>query len=359
MLKESSIPSILRKSASKITSKITSKSNRPMDSYQPPFEITSKVLSQVASISEKIGRLGVTAHLDSKPNLRRINRIRSIHSSLRIEASSLSWEQVRDVIEGRVVLGDRREILEVQNAYAAYATLPRLDPFDLGQLKRLHGVMTKGLVAEPGAFRSGEEGVFRGDRCIFMAPPADLVPTLMKRLFEWMEEVRPRLHPLILGAVFHYEFVFIHPFTDGNGRMARLWHTAILSRWKEAFAYLPLKSQVERFQDDYYEAIGQCHAAGSSTRFIEFILGQIDFVLKELSSRIARGDEELPETVRKLLAAMEYEVPYTAIALMKRLRLKSRATFRKNYLHPAIALGLVRMAIPEKPQSRNQRYVKN
>lgn len=187
-----------------------------MGDYRPPFTITNAILSYVSSISEKIGRITAGSNLETKPHLRKNNRIRSIHSSLKIEANSLSLGQVRDVINGRIVLGEQKEIQEVKNAYAAYDRLSEIDPCSIKDLKRFHGIMTLYLVEESGVFRRGEEGVFSGDECIFMAPPARLVPRLMKELFEWMKEARGSVHPLILSSVFHYEFVFIHPFSDGK-----------------------------------------------------------------------------------------------------------------------------------------------
>ena len=256
-----------------------------MGEYKPPFTITNEILSYVSSISEKIGRITATNNLEAKPHLRKNNKIKSIHSSLKIEASSLTLGQVRDVINGRAVLGEQKEIQEVKNAYAAYERLSQIDPYNIRHLKQFHGIMTKYLVEESGDFRSGEEGVFNGDQYIFMAPPAQFVPQLMEKLFFWMNAARKDVHPLILSSVFHYEFVFIHPFSDGNGRMARLWHTAILSKWKPIFEYIPIESQVEKFQDEYYEAIAKCHVAGESTIFIEFMLSQIDAILMKFPCR--------------------------------------------------------------------------
>ena len=329
-----------------------------MGEYKPPFTITNEILSYVSSISEKIGRITATNNLEAKPHLRKNNKIKSIHSSLKIEASSLTLGQVRDVINGRAVLGEQKEIQEVKNAYAAYERLSQIDPYNIRHLKQFHGIMTKYLVEESGDFRSGEEGVFNGDQCIFMAPPAQFVPQLMEKLFFWMNAARKDVHPLILSSVFHYEFVFIHPFPDGNGRMARLWHTAILSKWKPIFEYIPIESQVEKFQDEYYEAIAKCHVAGESTIFIEFMLSQIDAILDEISVQISEENEHLSEEVKKLLEVMEYDIPYKSKALMEKLGLKSREGFRRNYLHPAIELNLIRMTIPDKPNSRNQRYIK-
>lgn len=219
-----------------------------MDRYDPPYTITDGMLERVASISEKLGRISTARGLENKPQLRRNNRIKSIHSSLRIEANSLSLGQVRDVIGGKMVIGAQREIQEVKNAYEAYERLPEIDPYSIDDLKTLHGIMTKCVVEESGFFRTGEEGVFNGDRCVFVAPPAKLVNELMENLFDWMNRARGSVHPLILSAVFHYEFVFIHPFADGNGRMARLWHTALLSKWKPYLNIFRLKAKRRSFR---------------------------------------------------------------------------------------------------------------
>lgn len=173
-----------------------------------------------------------------------------------------------------------------------------------------------------------------------------------------MKAAEDDVHPLILSSVFHYEFVFIHPFSDGNGRMARLWHTAILSEWKPVFEYIPVESQIEKFQEEYYEAISQCHVAGESTIFIEFMLSQIDKTLDDIFYRISEKTEGIPETVRRLLEVMEYDIPYTSTSLMERLGLKAKEGFRRNYLRPAIELDLIRMTIPDKPKSRNQRCIR-
>ena len=329
-----------------------------MEGYKPPFKITNKILSYVSSISEKIGRITATSSLEAKPHLKRNNRIKSIHSSLKIEANSLTLGQVRDVINGKIVFGEQKEIQEVKNAYDAYERLSEINPYNVQDLKRFHGIMTKYLLEESGEFRLGEEGVFNGEQCIFMAPPAQFVPQLMDELFNWMKEAKDDVHPLILSSIFHYEFVFIHPFSDGNGRMARLWHTAILSKWNPVFEYIPIESQIEKFQEKYYETISQCHVAGESTIFIEFMLEQIDKILNDISSQISDKNEYLPEAVRKLLGVMEYDVPYTSNGLMEKLELKSKEGFRRNYLHPAIKMNLIQMTIPDKPKSRNQRYVK-
>lgn len=329
-----------------------------MSQYIPPFSINNQMLSLVGSISEKIGRIDGIHALDARPRLRRSNQLRSIHSTLLIEANSLSLGQVRDVIDGKPVLGDAKDVQEVKNAYAAYEMLPSFDPFRMEDLKRLHGVMTQYLVEESGVFRRGEEGVFNGDRCIFMAPPASLVPQLMQDLFDWINREKGRIHPLILSAVFHYEFVFIHPFADGNGRMARLWHTAILYRWNPLFAYIPLESQIEQYQDGYYDAIAACHRNGNSDVFITFMLEKTDALLNELLKNLADGAEDVSPYTQRLLDAMAFDTAYSAAALMEKLGLRSRETFRAHYLNPALQKGLVVMTVPDKPNSRNQQYRK-
>lgn len=329
-----------------------------MGDYRPPFTITNEILSYVSSISEKIGRINATNNLEAKPHLQKNNRIKSIHSSLKIEANSLSLGQVRDVINGKTVLGEQKEIQEVKNAYAAYEKFQEINPYSIKDLKKFHGIMTKYVVEESGDYRRGEEGVFNGDQCIFMAPPARLVSQLMDELFDWMKTAQQNVHPLILSSVFHYEFVFIHPFSDGNGRMARLWHTVILSKWKPIFEYIPIESQIEKFQEEYYDAIAKCHVAGESTIFIEFILSQIDKILDDVSVQISEDNSRLSEYLKRMLDVMEYDVPYTSKALMDKLGLKSKEGFRRNYLRPAIDMNLIQMTIPDKPNSRNQRYVK-
>ncbi len=329
-----------------------------MDKYTPPFTITNTMLSLVAEIGEKTGRITSYRSFDTKPYLRRNNRIRSIHSSLAIEANSLTLDEVKNVIDGRIVIGPEKEIQEVKNAYQAYDMLGQFDPYSLQDLQKIHGIMTYLAIQDSGVFRSHNEGVFNGNRCIFMAPPPQLVPNQMRNLFAWMQEARKTVHPLILSSVFHYEFVFIHPFSDGNGRMARLWQTALLAEWNPVFQYLPLESRIQEFQDGYYDAIAKCHSAGSSNSFIEFILDKINLTLDRALQQMTAKENMLSEQIQELMNIMEYGVPYTANQLMKQLGLKSKANFRKLYLVPALDKELIIMGIPDKPTSRNQTYIR-
>ena len=328
-----------------------------MDYYEPPFDITNRMLSQISAISEKLGMIAAYRSLDTKPQLRRNNRIKSVHSSLRIESSSLSEGMVRSVLNNRAVIGPEKEIQEVKNAFAAYDYIGKVDPYSIDALKELHGVMTYLTVDESGVFRRGAEGVFEGDRCIFMAPPPDMVEPLMLQLFVWMKENAETIHPLILSCVFHYEFVFIHPFSDGNGRMARLWQNILLTEWNPIFQYIPLESQIETFQDGYYNAIARCNANGNSSDFIEFMLDRIyevlDAVLKQSGEYSGTS-----KYVSRLLSTMEYDTEYSANELLALLGLKSKETLRHNYIDPAIESGFIDMTLPDKPTSRNQRYRK-
>ena len=327
--------------------------------YTPPYNLTDVMLSTAAEISAKAERLTLAKNLGARPMLRRNNRIRSIHSSLAIEANLLSIDEVRSVIDGKLVIGPAKEIQEVKNAYQAYEMLGQFDPYSLEDLKRLHGVMTYLTVQRSGVFRTHNEGVFSGDRCIFMAPPPEFVPEQMASLFAWMRRSKGIVHPLILSSVFHYEFVFIHPFEDGNGRMARLWQTALLTDWNPIFQYLPLESRVHAFQSDYYDAINTCHGAGNSDAFIVFMLDAVSRTLDWAMEQTAGRDAILTPQLQALLNVMEADVPYTGAQLMEKLGLRSRVSFRKTYLLPAMSQGLIRMLYPDKPSSRNQAYLRS
>ena len=187
-----------------------------MNNYDS-YTITPIMLDRISSIMKKIGKLDNYKELNRMPILRRNNRIKSIHSSLAIETNSLSFKQVKDIIDGKVVVGPKKEIQEVQNAYNAYLKIKEVDPYSISDLKKTHGLMTYLTVSDAGNFRKGKEGVFdENGNCIFICPPAEQVNLLVKQLFGWMEAQKNEIHPLILSSIFHYEFVFIHPFSDGK-----------------------------------------------------------------------------------------------------------------------------------------------
>lgn len=330
-----------------------------MKDYIPPFEITNNMLDRISSIMKNIGKLDNYKDLNKMPILRRNNRIRSIHSSLRIEANSLSFNQVKDIIDGKTVIGPRNEIQEVKNAYEAYKMIRNVNPYSINDLKKIHGIMTYLLIDEAGEFRNGNEGVFdENGNCIHICPPPEQVEKLMKQLFDWIINNKDKVHPLILSSVFHYEFVFIHPFSDGNGRTARLWQNIILSNYEEIFEYLPIETQIEKYQEEYYKVINSCNKIGNSTLFIEFMLKMIDETLQELLNSTSVQANHISSYVKKLLDVMEFGVTMTTNELMEKLGMKSRISFRDNYLTPAIKNGLVKMTNPDKPTSKNQMYYK-
>ena len=331
-----------------------------MDNYVPPYTITNTMLEYVSSIMEKIGKLDNYTNFEKMPNLRRNNRIKSIHSSLAIEANSLSLDQVKAVISGKSVIGPEKEIQEVLNAYKAYEMINDLNPYSIKDLKRVHKVLTDKTIELSGTFRTGNEGVFDGaGNCIHVCPPPEQLDYLMKQLFDWMKKNKDEIHPLILSSIFHYEFVFIHPFCDGNGRTARLWQNVLLTNWKSFFEYLPIESQIKKYQEEYYTAISNCHKSVNSNEFIEFMLKMIDKVLKELLETSTIQLTEKSVNINKLLNVMEYGVPMTANEIMEKLEIKSKETLRSTYLDPAIEKGVVELTIPDKPTSKNQMYYKS
>ena len=331
-----------------------------MDKYIPPFEISNEMLKKVSDIMEKIGKLDSFTNLDKTPYLRKQTKINSVHSSVAIENNPLSLEQVKDVINGKLVIGEQKDIQEVKNAYKAYEMLKDINPYSIDDLKKVHGVMTFLVEEVSGEFRTSSEGVFDDNgNCIFVCPPGDRVNSLMNDLFEWLNENKDTIHPLILSSIFHYEFVFIHPFTNGNGRMIRLWQNSILYKWKDIFEYLPIESKIHKYQDEYYDSIAKCHKNANSNVFIEFMLKMIDETLDE-----AISTSHLPITnetinINKLLDVMESSKPMTATEIMEKLGIKSKETLRGQYLDPAIKQGLVSLTIPDKPTSKNQMYYKN
>ena len=223
--------------------------------YNPPYTITNKIVALIAEISELIGHITVTSGLNNNPKLRRDNRIKTIQASLAIENNTLTVEQITALLNGKRILGTPAEIKEVKNAYEVYEQLLTFNPFSISDLLKAHGILMADLVKNAGHFRTGGVGVFKGSRVVHMAPPAEFVPEHIANLFTWYQ--KSTAHPLVKSAVFHYEFEFIHPFADGNGRMGRLWHTLLLAEWKEILAWIPVETLVKERQEEYYDALGK------------------------------------------------------------------------------------------------------
>lgn len=245
-----------------------------MKNKKPPFEITNTMIDSVAEIAELVGRLTSTNQLSSNPTLRRSNRIRTIHGSLAIEQNTLSLKQVTAVLNGKHVLAPPKDIAEVKNAYEIYERLDELDPYSVEDLLTAHGIMTRELVDESGMFRTRPVGVVDQEgHVLHFGTLPQYVPDLVIELLDWVKN--SDVHLLIRSCVFHYEFELIHPFADGNGRVGRLWHTLLLSKWNPAFAWLPVESTIHDRQEEYYAAINASNDAGESTAFIEFMLSAI------------------------------------------------------------------------------------
>ena len=264
--------------------------------YIPPFTVSTEAINLIAEISGQIERYAIRLEQEDGLRLRKVNRIKTIHSSLAIEGNTLSEDQVRDIIDGKNVVAPIKEIQEVKNALQAYQLMSEIDAFKENDLLKAHELMMMALVDKSGHYRTAGVGVFDGDKCIHMAPPAERVPALMSDLFEWIKKTD--VHPLVSSCVFHYEFEFIHPFIDGNGRMGRYWQTMLLSRWKGIFAWIPVETIVKEHQQEYYDVIAKCDAAGNSTAFIEFMLR----CLLDAMNQIEEEPEEVPNEVPNKVA---------------------------------------------------------
>ena len=270
-----------------------------MRNKKPPFEITNAMIDHVAEIAELVGRLTSTNQLSADPTLRRTNRIRTIHGSLAIEQNTLTLEQVTAVLNGKQVLAPPKDIAEVKNAYEIYERLDELDPYSVDDLLTAHGIMTRGLVDESGVFRSKPVGVVDQEgHVLHFGTLPQYVPDLVVELLDWVKD--SDIHILIRSCVFHYEFELIHPFADGNGRVGRLWHTLLLTKWNPAFAWLPMESIIHDRQREYYAAINASNDAGESTVFIEFMLSAIKASLIDaISTSDAMSDGQVDKATMR------------------------------------------------------------
>lgn len=319
--------------------------------HSPPFTPTPAILSLVAAIGEQVGRLEASLPPERQLLLRRTNRLRTIQGSLAIEGNTLTLEQVTAVVAGKRVLGSTREVQEVRGAVAVYDRLGEWDPAKRADLLVAHGVLMAGLVDRPGHFRTTAAGIQRGDQVVHIAPPAGQVRALMNDLLAWLKATAD--HPLIAACVFHYEFEFIHPFVDGNGRIGRLWQTLILSRWKPLFALVPVESLIRDQQVGYYAALNESNRVGASTPFIAFMLRVIHDALAAVDSTPQVGPQVTPQVAR-LLAVLTGDLD--RVALQKALGLTDRKSFSLRYLQPALTAGLIALTRPDAPNSRLQQY---
>lgn len=312
----------------------------------PPYTITPAILDLAIQIGEALGRAEASA-VGEDLHLRRINRIRSIRGSLAIEGNTLTEDEITTLLDGRPVIAPPREIREVRNAFDAYHVFPEWDPTSEADLLRAHEILMSGLLDAPGRYRRGNVAVVGAGEVHHIGPPADRVPHLMGDLLSWVGETDE--HPLITSSIFHYEFEFIHPFEDGNGRMGRLWQTLILTRWNPLFAWVPVESLIYARQSEYYEAIRASSAEGESTPFITYML-------EAIHAAVSTPQETAHATpqVTRLLSVLKGEM--SARQILHALGLRDRKSFRERYLLPALGQALVEMTHPESPRARNQRY---
>ncbi len=322
--------------------------------YTPPYTMTETITNLIVEIGEKVGSITAWQHMNTNPQLRRDSRIRTIHASLAIENNSLSLDQVTDIIDGKRILGAPGEICEVKNAYEAYERMLSFNPYSVDDLLKAHGILMADLVKEAGRFRSGGVGVFKGGQIVHMASPADMVPQHIANLVHWTETAKA--HPLIKGCVFHYEFEFIHPFADGNGRMGRLWNTLLLYQWKPIFAWIPVETVIREKQDVYYDALSEADRIANATPFVEFLLQAILDTLIEIE-RNQIPTRKISPHIQLFLDKLGND-ELSAGEIMERMGLKNRPAFRKTYLQPALTSQLIEMTLPDKPNSKNQKYRK-
>lgn len=249
-------------------------------SMKPPFEITDKILLLISSISEKLGVVNANFLNKPSPQLRKQNKIKTIHSSLKIEGNTLTQEQVTAIIENKRVLGPKKDILEVVNAIKVYENIEGFEFSSVKSFLKAHGMLMQGIVDGAGKFRNQGVGIYQGSKVAHIAPPAENVPYLMNDLFKYLKS-KDEL-PLIKSCVFHYEMEFIHPFIDGNGRMGRLWQTVILMNEYPVFEFLPFETLISQSQQEYYKVLARSDKKGESTEFIEYMLNVINKSLEDL-----------------------------------------------------------------------------
>jgi Fic family protein len=359
---------------------------------KPPYTITEKAADYLAKIVETVTRLEFGTGFKRNIKLHRENRVRSIYSSLAIEGNSLTLGEVTAVIDGKLIAGKQAEVKEVKNAFEAYDKIMTFDPYQLKDFLKAHMLMTQGLVKESGKFRSGDVGVFDGDVAVHIGARPQFVPELLADLFTWAK--KSELHPVLKSAILHYEIETIHPFADGNGRMGRLWQTLLLAKWNSIFAWIPMESVLNQNRPEYYDALYYGQHMGDSSRFIEFTLSALYQVLlstntdlnkveqgtkkdaeqvteqdtEQVTTQITEQDTEqvtaqdtrrITEQDNREEKILEFCItPKTRDEIQAFVGIAHREHFRANILKPLLVSGKLTMTIPDKPNSRNQKYVR-
>jgi Fic family protein len=258
---------------------------------KPPYRINTAILKLLTSISEKLGEVKANYLSKPSPQLRKKNKILTIHSSLKIEGNTLTKKDITAIIENKRVVGPQKDILEVVNAINVYDSLKEFNPASLKSFLKAHGILMRGLIENPGRLRNQDVGIYRGEQVKHVAPPAKMVGSLMSDLFDYLSSEDELT--LIKSCVFHYETEFIHPFIDGNGRMGRLWQTVILLKEFPVFELLPFETFISQQQKEYYEVLANCDKNGESTEFIEYMLQVIDYSLRDILRSASRTLTEI------------------------------------------------------------------
>ena len=306
-----------------------------MSQYQPPFTFTNAIVASVARISERLGAWSAHSATTLTPRLRRGNRIQTIQASLAIEHNTLSLEQVSAVLDGKSVFGPPREIQEVRNAFAAYEKLEQWSPYNEQHLLEAHRLLMLGLMDELGQYRRGGVGVYDGEALVHMAPPATQLMRLMEDLLAWLKVTD--LPPLVASCLFHYEFEFIHPFADGNGRMGRLWQTLILTQWRPELAWLPVESVVRDRQPAYYKALASADSDAEATPFVAFMLEALEQALDIALQQNDGVSKEVNDEVKIKLDGLDQQLlgymrenPYVTQENLVVLSGKSLSTIQRH-----------------------------
>jgi Fic family protein len=310
-----------------------------MEDYAPIFVITPDILNLAYGIAADLERIDIIREKALTPQLRKANRIKTIHSSLWIEANSLTLEQVTAIVDGKRVAGPRKDILEVKNAVTAYDELLGCNPYKEKDLLKQHGFLMNGLIADAGKYRDSGIGVFDGKVSIHTAPPYQRVPLLMGRLLDWVKKAK--LPQVVKSSIFHYEFEYIHPFSDGNGRMGRMWQTLLLYQENPIFAWLPIESVIANNQQEYYKAFRRSTHHNDSGIFAHFMLAIIKQATSEFKEKYRKGElkiaganaganagVKLSVTQLKIMGLIKKNSGITQAAIARKLQVTESTVYR-------------------------------
>ncbi|HFE37956.1 MAG TPA: Fic family protein [Gammaproteobacteria bacterium] len=324
--------------------------------YQPPFTLTDEIIDLIAQIAHALGKLDHIQYNPQALQLRKISQIKTITGTLQIEGNTLTEQQITAVLEGKTVLAPMREISEAQGAILLYQQADQFNYQNPQHLLQAHQLLMGDLLNRAGQYRNKGVGIYGADGVSHVAPPANRVPGLMSELFAWLQETT--IHPLIRSSVFHYEFEFIHPFEDGNGRMGRFWQYLMLNHWNPVFSLIPVENMIKSKQQGYYEALQQSGASGESTLFIRYMCETILEAINTLETQSDQASDQASDQVKKLLSVLTDNWLSTN-EIMQLLGLSHKPTFRKNYLEPALKQQYIEMQYPDSPRSPKQKYRKH